>query len=170
MSSIHEDVCGENKNERAAEFLRQQQGNKKVSWDKRGKGKGNQKEEERTMRCRAVWRAHSLPLTGQQLDFSLRRISPLHRCLEHELGTGRGSRKNSRNCTGNRHLGMCKTGFAGTAMQGEERSHILKGRKGHWSQFRRSVWAAFFRINSHNLGKKRKIAVKENGNNSCYFF
>lgn len=83
-----------------------------------------------------MWRANSLPLTGQQLDFFLRWISPPHSCLEHELGDGRGSRKNSsslpsRNCTGNRRLGMCKTGLAGTVMQGEERSHNLKDRKDH---------------------------------------
>lgn len=89
-----------------------------------------------TMGCREVWRANSLPQSGQQLDFFLRQINPPHSCLEHELGDGRGSRKNSsslpsRNCTGNRGLGMCKMGFAGTAMQGEERSHIVKGRKGH---------------------------------------
>lgn len=45
-----------------------------------------------------MWVANSLPLTGQQLDVFLRRISPPHSCLEHELGDGRGSRKNSVHC------------------------------------------------------------------------
>lgn len=95
-----------------------------------------EKEEEKNMRCRAAWIANSLPRTGQQLDDFLRRMGPPHRCLEHELGDGKERRKNSyslpsRNCTGNRSLGTCKMGFAGTAMQDGERIHNLQGEKGH---------------------------------------
>lgn len=37
-------------------------------------------------------------------------------------------------------------------------------------QLRCSVWSSSFRFNSHNLEKKRKIALKENGNKSYYFY
>lgn len=117
------------------------------------------------MGCRAVWIANSLPRTGQQIEFFPGRISPPHSCSEHELGDGKGSRKNSsslpsRNCTGNKRLGTCKMGFAGTAMQDGGRIHILQGREDHWKDPRSPVRSVFFRVNPDNLEREKK--KKEN--------
>lgn len=127
-------------------------------------GKG--KEEEKNMGCRAAWIANSLPRTGQQLDDFPRRMGPPHSCSEHELGDGKERRKNSyslpsRNCTGNRSLGMCKMGFAGTAMQDGERIHNLQGGKGHVRELGSPGKSVLFGVNHSNLEKKKmKIAIK----------